>query len=467
MTNPAPLANFGRNISIQPTAYYEPRDEQELLQILERHRGQQIRAVGRLHSWSEAAGGNDIVINLRHLQQIQVITDDTGATATIEAGCQVKTVQAHLKSQGLTLPSVGLIDEQTVVGAMSTGTHGSGRNSLSHYVTAVRVARYDAATGAAIIEQIDHGDALRAARCALGCLGIIISITMQCRKRYFVEEHLREYPKLETVLAAEEQYPLQQFFFTPWRWTFLAQHRRESPGPRSKLAGVYRAYWHVTIDLCLHMLVLGTIRLLGSFKPARFVFRRIVPHSVVRGWKVTDDSAAMLVMEHEIFRHIEMELFVHREELPAALEHVKQVLIVASNATSAAVDLKLDEAEASQLQSLRGIYGHHYPICIRRVQVDDTLISMASGGTSDWYAISLISYAKPHQRQGFELTMTFLAETMSKRFGARPHWGKYCPLPEAELRSLYPQFAEFQSQCESRDPQGVFRNAWLARVLKG
>ena len=404
------------------------------------------------------------MLNLKHLQQVEV-SDGDAMSVVVGAGCQIKTLLSRLKQRGRTLPSVGLITEQTIAGAVSTGTHGSGRSSLSHYVEAVRVARYDQATGFAIVERIEEGDALRAARCSLGCLGIILSVTLSCRGPYGVEEHLREYATLEEVLQAESRFPLQQLFLTPWRWTYLAQHRREVPNGRSRLAWLYRIYWFLSIDLGLHLLIRVTLRLAGSFRAMRFLYRHVIPRTVIRNWKVADESSAMLVMEHELFRHIEMELFVTRDRLPPALEYVRNVLSVAGHSSSVLPDLSLDCDDAARLAALAGQYGHHYPICIRRVQPDDTLISMASGGTQDWYAISLISYARPTERQGYSQVMEFLASTMSRKFGARPHWGKFCPLPAAELVALYPRFAEFRSLCESRDRQGVFRNQWLTSLF--
>lgn len=449
---------------IRPTAYYEPVDEGEVLTILDRHRGEQIRAVGRLHSWSEAPGGEGVVLNLKHLQQVQLNRGNDRMTVSAGAGCQIKTLLERLKQQGATLPSVGLINEQAIAGAISTATHGSGRNSLSHYVEAIRVARYDAATGAAVIDVLDSGDDIRAARCSLGCMGIIVSVTMRCREQYMIEEHLRDHATLESVLAAEAEYPLQQFFFNPWSWTYLAQHRREVAGPRSSLAGLYRLYWFLTIDLGLHLLILAPLRL-RLYRILRFLLRHVVPRSVIRGWKVTDDSAAVLVMEHELFRHIEMELFVTRQHLPAALECIQKVLTVAGRASTEIPDLQFDATEKVQLEALRGQYGHHYPICVRRVLADDAMISMTSDRDQDSYAISLISYAKPAERQGFMQTMEFLATTMSRRFGARPHWGKYCPLPGETLVALYPQFAQFRAICDRADSAGVFRNHWMKQLF--
>lgn len=119
------------------------------------------------------------------------------------------------RQRGWTPPSVEFITEQSVAGAISTGTHGSGRHSLSHYVLQVWIACYDSETGQVVIKTVSCGDDLLAARCSLGAFGV----TMQCRSQYKVEESFQEYQQISDVLDAEEQYPLQQFYLAPWRWT--------------------------------------------------------------------------------------------------------------------------------------------------------------------------------------------------------------------------------------------------------
>jgi len=128
------------------------------------------------------------------------------------------------RQSGGTLPSLGLITEQSIAGAVSTGTHGSGKHSLSHYIDEVRAATYDPATGKPVIRVISDGSELRAARCSLGSLGVIVSVGFWCRPQYQIEEHFRRYNGLDEVLAAETDYPLQQFYLIPWLW-----HREVCP----------------------------------------------------------------------------------------------------------------------------------------------------------------------------------------------------------------------------------------------
>jgi len=440
------ISNFGGNVEFQPALSFTPRSEEEVLSVLRQHRGRRIRAIGRLHSWSRATVADDVLLDLRHLNEVRVETSAAGQSiATIGAGCQIKRALAELnRLGGWTLPSIGLISEQAIAGAISTATHGSGTHSLAHYVSAVRMAIYDRDTGEPVIRTFDGGDELRAARCSLGCLGIVLSVQMPVRPQYFVEEHFREYRTLDEVLAAEEQFPLQQFYLIPWRWTYLAQHRRDVPGPRSVLAPLYRAYWFLFIDLGLHLLLLLLVQVLKSPALIRGFYRWLVILTVIRRWHVVDRSQDQLIMEHELFRHIEIELFVAGSRLAEALQFVRETICNSD-----------------------GAYTHHYAICVRKVLPDDTLISMSSGHAESSYAISLISYARPSERAGFFQFAEYLTHSMSQRFGARPHWGKYCPLTPEEAERLYPRLGEFRETCRRYDPRGQFRNDWTAGVVLG
>ena len=462
--------NFGRNQVLKPSAFYTPADEQEILQILDRHRGQRIRAVGRLHSWSDAVLSDDVLLDLRRLNAVQLHSEGDQLVAEVGAGCQIKRLLKELNRHDATLQSLGLITEQTIAGAISTGTHGSGRHSMSHYVEGVRLARYDASTGKVVIDELSAGEPLQAARCSLGSLGIILSVRIRCREQYNVKEYFTETRRLSHVLDTEASFPLQQFYLIPWRWSYFIQHRREDDQPRSRLARLYRIYWLGVMDYALHLQILLMERVLRSRRSIRFSFRHIVPAFLIRNWKVTDRSSSMLVMKHEAFRHIEIELFVPRDQLADALDFAQETIEVAGGRQSTLSADNQQRIEGIGMQEdlarLHDQYFHHYPICVRRVLPDDTLISMASGSGQDWYALSFISYAKPARRAGFHLFASFMARSMSRLFHARPHWGKVCPLEADELTSLYPRFDAFRTICNTLDPQGVFQNDWTTALLE-
>ena len=319
------FANFGGNASFQPSQVYAPRSEAELLEVLWACRGRRIRAIGRLHSWSEAPVADEVLLDLRNLSDISTRLRDGRVWVTVGAGCQIKRLLAVLNCQGQTLPTLGLITEQTIAGAISTGTHGSGRPSMSHFMEEIQIASYNPVTGEPTIRTVNSGDELRAARCSLGSLGVIVSVGFWARPQYRVEEYFRQYDSLESVLAREEDYPLQQFYLLPWPWQYMAQHRRETPHSR-------RGRRHFTESISFSNSISAcTCRLPGGslVSHARFVrllFQKITPWLVIQNWNVVHDSGKTLVMEHELFRHIECELFVPRSQLPEAVELVVRLL---------------------------------------------------------------------------------------------------------------------------------------------
>ena len=369
-------------------------------------------------------------------------------TVRVGAGCQLKDIVKELDRHGLTLPTLGLIDEQSVAGAIATGTHGSGRPSLSHFVSAIRIASCSGKGSTAEFHWIDSGEPhrLRAARCSLGCMGVVSEVEFPVRRQYQIEEHLQQYTTLQEVLAKEADYPLQQFFLVPWRWDFFAQHRVESNRQRSWHAGLYRWFWSWGMDTFIHVVAC----LLARWLPRRctpFAYRNLIPRLIPRGWKVVDRSDRQLTMQHERFRHIEVELFVPAEHLPAAIDTSRELIT----------------AYASRLNQER--YVHHYPICIRRVLPDDTLVSPASGGEQPWYTLSFISYSRPTERNGFEAFATDIVRTMIQQYGARPHWGKYCPIDPSAVPKIYPRWSEFAAIVRESGADYPFANTWLIELL--
>ncbi|PQO30144.1 D-arabinono-1,4-lactone oxidase [Blastopirellula marina] len=461
------IVNFGRNVHFTPGEYHEPADEQALLEILSRHAAAKIRVIGSRHAWSDAIVTSGCLLNMKRFQSIEIRQIEGQTFVTAGAGCQVKQLLAALQQRGLTLPSVGLISEQTIAGATATGTHGSGKHSLAHYLSAVRVACFAGENGAAAIIDIEEGDDLRAARCSLGCLGVVVAVTLPCVPQYQVAEKATACNNLAEVLALEERSPLQQFFLFPHAWKYYAQERAQVDEPKSWSEPLYRAYWFLGIDIGLHLLVKTAAAWLKSPRMIRFLFRSLIPLFLFTRWRVVGRSDQMLIMEHELFRHLELEAFVPDRNLPMATELVRVIVQQADGSQGDAPEEWMRRfAEAGlteKFAALKGTFVHHYPICIRKVLQDDTLISMASGEEAAWYAISFITYVQP--RDQFFAMATFLAEALALYCEGRIHWGKWFPFDAQQVARCYPQAEKFLEITRRYDPCGVFRNDFVEKVL--
>jgi FAD/FMN-containing dehydrogenase len=465
------VTNFGGNLKFCPGDFYLPENEADVLAILNRHAKGKIRVVGSRHSWSEAIVTEEALVDMSHFQQVEIERGADGETwANVGGGCPLKHILEELaRKANVTLPAIGLITEQTIAGAISTATHGSGRPSLSHYMAEIRVAAYDAATGQGRVFVWNDGPHLRAARCALGCMGIILSVKFRCIRQYSIAETVRRYATIDDVLAQEGENPLQQFFLIPHAWAFYAQQRRVLPADhsgRSWYATLYRIYWFCFIDVGLHSSIKLCAAWLRSRRLVHLFYRWVLPWLIWQPRNLVERSDVALIMEHELFRHLEFEIFVPARHVRQAAHFVRQVLTVFDGADN--IDpFTADELEKrgllSRLMAQRGNFTFHYPITFRRVLPDDTLISMTAEASEPYYAISFITYVEP--RDAFFQLAQFLAESMVALFSARLHWGKYFPLQYSAIEEAYPNLAEFRATCRQTDPQGVFCNDYVNRVL--
>lgn len=443
------LMNFGRNITLDAEHYCRPESEDALLAFINRHRNRRIRCVGRMHSWSDVLGGGDAYVDMQSFQSLELAEHDQLKTVRAGAGCQLKQIVRYLNPHGLTLPTLGLIDEQSIAGAIATGTHGSGRHSLSHYALSMRIAVIDPDSGQATIRTIssDSMHDLRAARCGLGSMGVVLEVELPTRPQYNIEEHFQHYPTVDKVLASEELFKLQQFYLAPWRWNFFAQHRKMTGAPRSWLAPLYRAFWSWGMDTALHLWICALARWLPG-QATILSFKHIIPRLIPIGWKVVDRSDRQLTMQHECFRHIEVEIFVPAQYLSESLEVSRDLL--------------------ERYAAKKGVerYVHHYPICIRRVLPDDTLVSPASAladldENPAWYTLSFVSYAQPDRRDAFQSFARELVEVTMKQFKARAHWAKFCPVNRELIQRAYPGWTAYCCVLRRFDRDGTFMNPWM------
>ncbi|MBI3303767.1 MAG: FAD-binding protein [Deltaproteobacteria bacterium] len=504
------IINFGKNLVFMAAQRLTPHSEEEVLDILRTLRSRKIRVLGSLHSWSDVVRCDDVVLDLSRLCGVTVNDGPGGPpTVTAGAGCRIHALLAALRRHSLTLPTLGAVTKQTIAGAVSTATHGSGKSSLSHYVRAIRIATYNPETRQPFILELgsDSPDkqAFRAARCSLGYLGVILSVTLECVPSYDVSETLALVESLDDVLDPADDYPLQQFIVVPYAWKYYVFRRKvDDPSrPRGDLEWLctrtYRAYKLVFVDIILH----GIVKVL-AFLSCRWLtrlFYRGFPLVAFRfrGRTFTDTSEHSLTIRHDLYRHMEMEVFVPAKHIRKALRlvrHITELFAAGPGGTPLADDLRntlrqipgapaescRNEGDSShqpyvpaqctdsilaELYRSEGDYTHHYPIVCRRVHPDDALIAMTSGDSGDYYSVSFFTYrpGNPH----FSKYCDYLARCLMHLYGARLHWGKYLPLTydKAIVSKVYPEdhLKQFRQICARYDAGGVFQNSYAQRVL--
>jgi D-arabinono-1,4-lactone oxidase/FAD binding domain len=464
--------NFGKNVSYEPRHRYTPRTEEEVLGILAAHQDGRIRAQGAGHSWSRIVEATDVLVNLAHFSDLTVERGTAGHVVRVGAGATIEKILAELRKTAFSLPTLGAITRQTIAGATATATHGTGNASLSSFVRSVKLACYGA-SGKPIIKTIHGGDDLLAARASLGCLGVILELTIELVPRFWMNECMKAHDSLDSVLAEETDWPQQQFLVFPYGWRWYAYHRRSAPEPNAgalrRLRWV-RAFDVVVVEWGMHALVkavLGAARLFGADAVTRFWKQALPP--LMRSMPVSGSSETISTLHtrhHHIYRHVEMELFVPRQHLMSAAAFLQEAIpFFAGSNTVVSASLSGELTRAGLLdeyKALRNHYVHHYLIFFRRVLAEETFLAMNEGG--ERYSISLFCFEPERRRKPYYAVCGLLARAFARLYSARPHWGKYNPLTAVEIAPLYPKLERF---CEIRlahDPDGVFQNAYTAAL---
>lgn len=474
--NAGPVASLEREINFGGNQgwhalRYRPASEAEVLQILARHAGDRIRVLGSKHSWSDIGAQADVSLDMSRMDEVTPFVQDGENFARVGAGCTLQSLldRLHAKTDQ-TLPTLGAIKKQTISGAISTGTHGSGRQSFSHFVTRIRLAAYDPASGQPKIFDYRDGDELRAARCGLGCMGVILLVELRTVPKYTVSEIARLHPSLDSVLQAYAERPLTQFVLTPYGWKWVAFERKVTEPPARSFwtyirTRLFRLYATLGPDILFHLLVLGS-RAVGAWAVKGFM--RFAHRIILKNRERIDDSEHVLTMGHYYFRHEEMEIFVKEAQLPDAVALLRDATeaFAASGGDAKAEQPPQAGGAPDELSAHRGSYVHHYVFFFRRVLPDDTLVSMTASTHEPSYSISVFTYDPPSRRQPYYEFCRFLARTMTRRFGARLHWGKHFPLRYADVVPLYPQLETFRQLCGRNDHRGVFRNGYTKKVLE-
>src|SRR3954471_4871046 len=130
------FVNWARTASCTPAEFAGPRSEEDLAAIL--RRASRVKVVGGAHSWSDAACTDGVLVSLDRMSQVISLSADR---VTVEAGMRLQALNETLAANGLALGVLGSIAQQSVAGAISTGTHGSGprHGSLSSLVCGLRL----------------------------------------------------------------------------------------------------------------------------------------------------------------------------------------------------------------------------------------------------------------------------------------------------------------------------------------
>ncbi|MCE5292855.1 MAG: FAD-binding protein [Nocardiaceae bacterium] len=421
--------NWGRTESSSPSSVLTPVSEDGVAAAIEtaRETGTTVKAVGAGHSFSGIAVPGETMLDLTNMRGLLRID---GLDATFRAGTHLYEIPAWLAPHGLAMANLGDIDRQTLAGATSTGTHGTGVTfgGISTQITRLRLV-----TGTCEEREVTDPTELQAAALGLGALGIVTEITVRCVPAFSIEAS--EQPaKVGDVLARlPEEIETNdhfEFYWFPHTEAALTKRNKRLSG-LVEPSGPSALRRYVDDELLSNKLFGGLCRLSARFPKAVPTINKISGNAL-SGRTIVDASAAVFASERKV-RFREMEYAVPLEKLGEAFEGVRKVIA--------------DKG-----------YRVSFPIEVRSAAADDLMLSTASGRTSGYVAVH--RYFRDEPDDYFRDV-----EEVMVNLGGRPHWGKMHTRDAEYLRGVYPRFDEFCAVRDRLDPDRVFRNSYLDRVL--
>ena len=177
--------SWSGSIRFTPRQALVPADEAVLQQIVKdsHSRGGTLRAIGARHSCSEVYVTQDTLLSMEQLQGL-IAADTAARTAVFLPGSTIRQAGNDLAEYQLAMENMGHIDQQTLAGAISTGTHGAGKYlpNLSAQLIGVRLI---SGTGSIHeFHEAHHPEAMQALRVSLGALGLFTRLTLRLLPQY-------------------------------------------------------------------------------------------------------------------------------------------------------------------------------------------------------------------------------------------------------------------------------------------
>jgi FAD-linked oxidoreductase len=429
--------NWARTESATPARVARPRDLDELVATVRDSHGLHVRAVGAGHSFTGAAVTDGVQVHLDALSGIERVTPRPDGTAhvTVGAGTRLADLNVALAERGLAMRNLGDIDRQTVAGAISTGTHGTGARlgGLASQVVGVRIVT---AQGDVVEASPDERpDLFEVARLGLGSVGLLAAVTIDVVPAFrlrAVEEPWSLDAVLESLtgtgglVEANDHF---EFYWFPHTRRALTKRNNRVPADDIEPLGAVRAW--IDDELLSNALFAATNHLTAALP-------RLTPRVnsfAARALSVRTYTAP----SYEVFasprrvRFREMEYAIPRDAVGPALAEIERWL------ASTGVLIP-------------------FPVEVRFAAPDDVWLSTAYQRESTYVAV--------HQYIGLPYVRYLSAvERIMAGFDGRPHWGKLHWLDADGLAPLYPRFGDVQKVRAAADPEGVFANDYIDRVL--
>lgn len=427
--------NWSGLAQARPPRIEWPDEQGAVVASIERARAARstVKMTGAGHSFTPIARPDDALLRPDRMAGI-VAVDHDRRQITALAGTPLSTLNVEAARMGLSLHNMGDIDEQTVAGAVSTGTHGTGGRTAS---LSAQVASLTLITGTGEVLRCsaqENPEVFAAARLGLGALGVLTTLTFQLEPLFLLAAHERPMGWHEALasyddLAAGSDH-LDLYWFPHTDRTLVKTNTRLAPEDGPAQPPSRWAAWRE--DELLSNTLFGALT--GSANRIPRVIPRINQVSArALSPRHYSDIAHRVFTSPRRVRFREMEYAVPRADGIDVLRECRRVMD-------------------------RSYWRVSFPVEIRHAPSDDITLSTASDRESFYLAFH-VHHAAEHRDYFGGI------EPILRAAGGRPHWGKLHTMKAEDLADAYPRFDEFLDLRDRLDPDRVFANQHLREIL--
>ncbi|WP_232680716.1 D-arabinono-1,4-lactone oxidase [Nocardioides sp. R-C-SC26] len=424
--------NWSRSVRTTPVRTLQPASTADVVRILAEaaRDGLPVKAHGAGHSFTAIAATDGVAL---HLGRMNALLDHDPVTGRVrvQAGISLRELNPQLAALGLALPNLGDVDPQSVAGAISTGTHGTG--ARLHGIAAAVVGLQLVTASGEVVEIDERHPWSGAAAVSLGALGVVTEVTLQCVPAFLL--HAREEPMalpavLESLPSLVEDNDHFEFYWFPHTEKALVkQNNRVPDGTAAAPLGRLR---HLVDDELLSNGLFEIANRVGRRAPGIVPRINAVSGSALSAREYTAPSYEVFVSPRRVRFH-ESEFAVPRAALPEIISGLQRYFA-------------------------RGAETVSFPIEVRFTAADPVWLS--TGYERDNCYVAVHAYHRNDPTSYFAYAQSLFVE-----HEGRPHWGKRHTLGPGYLSTVYPRFDQFRAIRDEVDPERRFGNDYLRQVL--
>ncbi len=422
--------NWARNESCVAKNYFQPETEEEIIQIVTTH--PKIRVVGTGHSWNKICLTEDVLVNFDNYNKVLHLNKQA-LQVKVQAGIKLWQLNEYLDKQGLALKNLGSIAKQSVAGAISTGTHGTG---INYQILGSQIEEFSLikADGEKIIINREHDkDLYQMAIVNLGCLGIISEVTLNIVPAFNLHDETYT-AKFEDVINNLDNLVNTTDHFKLWWFPHTDEvvvykyTRTQAPVNDSRLR-----QWFMD-----ELISVNAYRLLLKIGGINRNWRKNINRQLVQNFI---KPLNRIEKSYKVFNVPEPPL--HREtEWAFDITQAKSLLREYNN---------MINASAHRINFIQEI---------RFTKADDFALSPCYQRDTLWLGV--------YNADNFgwnELLADF--EVMAQRYNGKPHWGKEFKSVNKEFfQRAYPLLANFNLLRQNFDPGNKFANDFILKIFE-